>query len=222
MRNAIVTLAINYPPIHWSRPLFQLYATKVGADYVELDTPKIKHPTCPMLEKYQLYDVLGRYARVVFFDADILVQPKTPNLFMIVPPEKIGAVYDCVDNNERNTNRMPSIANAQRILGKINWPDGYFNSGVMVLSQIHRKIFKVDPRLFKIKQKTMLEQGTTNYNIKKNRIPIHKLDRTFNRIAFGSDKGFYEKGKLAYVIHGAGRSSRTKLMKKFFYIIMGA
>jgi len=221
MKKAIVTLNINVSMlIHFSKPLFLLYATKVKADYVEINEPKIKHPIDPMLEKYQLYDLLDRYERIVFFDADILVQPRTPNLFDIVPSEKIGAVYDSPDNNEHNKNRMENVMSIQKILGDINWREGYINSGVIVLSKQHRNIFTYEIKLDKISQCGMLEQNLTNYKIRKHKFPIFKLNNRFNRIAFGNLERFQdETGNLVDVLHFAGLSRKIDLMEKFFYRI---
>ncbi len=224
MKKAIVTLDSNYVPLqwlHWSRPLFKLYATKVGANYVEIAKPKINLPAHPVLEKLQLYDVLNEYDRVVYFDADILVQPQTPNLFNIVSFENVGAVYDCPDNNEHNTNRARSIANIKSILGEIDWVDGYINAGMMVLSRDHQDVFKFDPKLLKadpkLLKKMFLDQDFINYNIKKNKLQIHKLPRSFNRITFsGNDEEFYEHGELAYVVHFAGKHEKAALMQRFF------
>jgi lipopolysaccharide biosynthesis glycosyltransferase len=221
MEKAIVTLTINYPLIQWSRPLFNLYATKVGAEYIEISEPRIKHPICPMLEKYQLWDLLGQYERVVFFDSDIIVSPRTPDLFKIVPPEKIGAVYDNPKNESFGDHRKSSILHIQEQMGDIGWRVGYVNSGVLVLSNTHRDAFKFDERLLKIEQRTMLEQNFTNYNIQRHKLPVHHLSRNFNMISFGGkEEGYYIKGKLADVVHLAGRSSKPELMNKFFHLAL--
>lgn len=221
MKKAVVTLNINVPMlIHFSKPLFLLYATKIKADYVEINEPKIKHPIDPMLEKYQLYDLLERYERVIFFDADILVQPKTPNLFDIVPLEKIGAVYDSPDNNEHNKNRIGNLMSIQKLLGDIGWREGYINSGVIVLSKQHRNLFTYEIKFHKINQYRMLEQNLTNYKIRKHEFPIFKLDDRFNRIAFGNLERFQdETGRLVDVLHFAGLSRKANLMEKYFHRI---
>jgi len=221
MRLAVVTLGIGIEQLlMWSRPLFQQYAEKIGADFVTIATKTINHPLCPMLEKYQLHDILGEYDRVAFFDTDILVSPRTPSLFDIVPFGKIGAVYDSPDNNEHNTNRRHDIKGFQERFGDVGWKDGYINSGVVVLSDIHRPVYQYDPRLHEIKRRSFLEQGFTNYNIRKNKFEIHKLDRNFNRIAFGGKEAeYYEGGKLADVLHFAGKSDKRGLMEKFFPLV---
>jgi len=218
---AIVTLGIDIEQLlQWSRPLFKQYAEKVGAELVIIPTRSINHPICPMLEKYQLYNVLENYDRVAFFDTDILIAPKTPDLFKIVPFEKIGAVYDCRDNNEHNRNHDADVKGFQARFGDVGWKDGYINSGVIVLSNIHRPVYQYDPRLHEINRRAFLEQGFTNYNIKKNKFQIHKLDRNFNRIAFGGkEQEYYQDGKLADIVHFAGRVDKKGLMEKFFHIM---
>jgi hypothetical protein len=67
----------------------------------------------------------------------------------------------------------------------------------------------------------MLEQSFTNYNIQRHKLPIHRLSRNFNMISFsGKEEGYYIKGKLADVIHLAGRGGKAELMNKFFHLAL--
>jgi len=222
MSLAVVTLAIDIDQLlYWSEPLLRLYARKVDADFIVIDEPKIKHPICPMLEKYQLYNLLDRYERVIFFDADVIVSPKTPDLFKIVPFEEIGAVYDNPENNSDGEYRKSSIMLIQELMGDICWRAGYINSGVLVISNIHRNAFQFDKKLYEINQRNMLEQNFTNYNIQRHRLPVYKLSRNFNMISFdGKEEWYYEKERLADVIHLAGMEGKAELMRKLFHLVL--
>lgn len=225
MRKAVVTLAIDIPRvIALSEPLFKVYAGKVQADYVKITRKAINHPVCPMLEKYQIYEILGtdlgQYERIIFFDADILVQPGTPNLFDIVPFKCVGGVYDHPENDPATLNRRRSMEDIQRILGDVDWKGGYFNTGVLVLSWIHRNTFQFHPKLLEIPRRTMLEQSTTNWNMHKNRYKYFRLSRDFNMIAYDrKDESYYIKERLAHVLHFAGRGAKPHIMKRYLNLI---
>lgn len=67
-----------------TRPAFQAYAERCEADYIELTTDA--YPAWPMANKLiQIPWVTSHYSRTFYFDADIVVKPKMPNLFHELP-----------------------------------------------------------------------------------------------------------------------------------------
>ncbi len=101
-KRAIVTLCIGDNAEKfgkYSHQAMKLYATRINADFIKLDEPKINFKSAkkfnPILfEKYQVHDILAIYDRVLFLDTDILVTPHAPDIFNIVPIDKIGGVFE--------------------------------------------------------------------------------------------------------------------------------
>lgn len=226
MEKAIVTLAIGEDVLlRYAAPLMKLYATKVEAEFIVIKERKTNHPVCPMLEKHQIYELFDKYDRILLMDVDIVIHPKSPDIFNVVPVDKIGAVYDNGRNDGKIKNRGRGIKVIADILGDKDWWRGnieeYINSGVILASKIHRDVFKYDRRIDKINQRVFLEQNLTNYNIKKLGFKIHRLDRNFNRIAFGGkEQEYFDNGKFGYFIHFAGKAGKAELQKKYFYRVL--
>jgi Glycosyl transferase family 8 len=141
-KNAVITLAIGYQPF-WAvtHPTIQRYAERIGADFIVIDsiqnTGKLEQSY--KLEKFQLYDYLDAYERVVFLDSDIVVHPQCPNLFDQVSKEKIGAVCEKLPY----FNREEIFKEACTHYGA-TYPghaQDWFNTGMMVLSRCHRHLF---------------------------------------------------------------------------------
>ena len=84
-------------------------------------------------EKFQAAEDLDKYDRILCMDGDVLISPNAPNVFDIVPYNKIGAVYE--DVGSRKQDRLRQIQLAQQQLGPTpnNWCQNYFNAGIMIL-----------------------------------------------------------------------------------------
>ena len=182
MKYAIVTIAIgdySQRMLEVAKPYFQAYAKKCDADLIIIDKPKI-NIWANNLEKFQIYHLHEKYTRIVYLDVDILIHPECPSLFKIVPEKEIGAVYDNQDNSKYAKNRVTEIKKAQTCLGKVlNWNTEYINSGVIVTSYCHRKIY-ANPELRLKLNSSYKDQTLINYNIQKHKYPIYKLNVVFN------------------------------------------
>ena len=183
-RRAIATLCIGDGARAWSRfthePM-RMYARKVDADFVVFDQRKIgfKDSTGfnPVLfEKYQVRDLLETYDRVLYIDGDILVTPHAPDVFSIVPPGKIGGVFE--DFGTEKNDRRKIIQEVQAHLGDVGWQEGYMNSGVFVVSREHRPAFT----LFETTGffDGQYEQTNTNWYFRKAGFEIANIDFRFN------------------------------------------
>ena len=189
--NAIVTLAIGSfanSLLDISGPLFSEYSRKIGADYIVIKDEKFANLglNMPSIEKFQLYEILEQYNRIIYLDADIILSPHLNNLFDVVPYDMIGAVYDnrfnipqFSEDDEHENAHLQDMIDIQNILGNINWIDGYINTGVLVCSDIHRDIFK-NPYLQIGLSRQYYEQTLLNYNIYKLQYPVFPLDRKYN------------------------------------------
>jgi len=181
-KHAIVTLAIgdySQKLLQVAKPYFELYAQKCNAELIIITDKKI-NVWANNLEKFQIYHLHEKYSRIIYLDVDILVHPDCPDLFKIVPENEIGAVYDNQDNSKFARNRVVEIKKAQTCLGRIpGWETEYINSGVIVTSYCHRKIYS-NPELRLKLNSSYKDQTLINYNIQKNKYPIYKLNVVFN------------------------------------------
>lgn len=147
---AVVTLSIGTRPfIQITRPLMEVYASKVGADLHVVDSldhislrkykdqlaDKLRFMKLPLLEHF-----LGRYWQVLYLDDDALVGPRTPDLFAAVPCGEIGAVVERHKPQNWHAMHWRSTCELYNLPGcepKHWW---LYNSGLLVLSQRHRPL----------------------------------------------------------------------------------
>lgn len=72
-------------------PAMQAYASRVGADFI----PVFDDQATPymMAAKYRMLDHAKEYDRTLFLDSDVVVSPEAPNIFDVVPSDRLG-VFD--------------------------------------------------------------------------------------------------------------------------------
>ena len=206
--NAIVTLSIGdkYQEVaEVAKKHMAVYAKKINADFVVIDKviKNIKGGT-PHFEKAQIEDLLQMYERVAYFDIDILIRSWAPNIFKEIPVHSVG-VYNEYTNNNGNSGAIRRDAKrAQSHLGDIGWElkergkGFFFNSGVMVASREHHKMFQIDPDRYW--SQLFQDQTQLNYNLQANKFKIHDLARNWNWMHFCNKRCARED---AFVIHYA-------------------
>jgi len=223
VKTAIVTAAINdqfKSMLVYSKPFFEEYANKTNSDFIYISDKKI-NSRYAHLEKFQMYELLQTYNRIIFFDCDIIVMDTAPNLFDIVPKDYIGAVYDNPKNEKSYMFRKKEIQYIKNAFGENNWNSEYINSGVLVLSSIHKKIF-INPEDRLKFNSSYKDQTLINYNIFKNQFKIYRLHNTFNcmPLFWKQEKtiigGFYDKisHQIPHVIHFAGLTNKSEIINK--------
>lgn len=193
-----------------TQPLMKNYATRCNADLVVITEPLLaKRFGLPArYEKFQLFDLLSTYERVLFLDNDILVTPDAPNVFELVSPGLFSAV------SETGFSRVGlDIELTQKVLGTLSWDRPYFNTGVMIASRIHRPLF--DPTRPELRQWNAFsmsdpryhpageDQAYLNYLVNSAKVPFFDLGYRFNhtRVRTDSHKRFH-----SHFIHYAGPS----------------
>ena len=216
MPNLIFTLLDhegNYKPAQYSIPSIQKYAKKINADFEIVYGDKDSSVGDLMYHKFKIYDYLSVYDRVLFVDADILIQNHAINIFEYVPEDSL-AMYD-------ESNTMDAVYLFQLWVAQYNvllreyklpivqlnkWNGKYYNAGLFLASQIHKDIFKeiipdrVDFMAF--------EQNVINTNIIKNNTKMFDLPYNFNAMHSypGKYRYVYDLNKNvrknAYFIHG--------------------
>jgi len=175
-------------------------------------------------EKNQIYDLFEKYDRILRLDWDLIITPHCPNLFDVVPEDKIGVVFE--DVGSRKPDRRHRIIQIQKKLGDLGWRRGYLNSGVVVASKQHKEIFHTTLEDIELIEKCNLkvskEQTYLNYTIRKLEFKIHNLSFKYNHTSMFSEfwNGFPDKLK-SFIIHYAGDKNALKKMKldyeKIFY-----
>lgn len=208
LKLAVVTLAIgeDYRSIaDLTHPLMRSYAKNVGAAFVEIDSEVINAGDVKF-EKFQIFDLLDKYDRILYFDADVVISPRCPDIFIEVPPTHVGAFYDSeVTGNDadRPEWRSEEIVFFQAKHGDIGWSKCYFNSGVFVVSRAHKTIFNYADGLSKGKR--FVDQTQLNYNAMKGGFLRHDLGPKYNHLAaLGRCPKQWASRLNAHVIHYAG------------------
>lgn len=140
--NAVITLAVGRASyFERTNPLMEKYAARIGADFLKITelTDKFAHiEQAYKLSKFLIYDYFDKYDRILYLDGDIVIHPDCPNLFELVPESHLGVTCE----SEPYFNRDEVLSQACEYYG-VNYPGhsrGWFNTGLMVLSQIHREL----------------------------------------------------------------------------------
>jgi len=182
MRKAVVTISIGNQHQSVGQitvPEICKYAHRIGAGF-ELITEKKVNLATPHFEKFQLFDLLEKYDRILFIDDDVIITPGCPDIFEAVKETEIGVFHV----HEVNPVFDPAIREAQDILGEIGWTKRYFNSGVMVVSKAHRKLFEraEDLVLWAEERRKYHEQTLLNYRMVKQKHQVRDFGYRFNHV----------------------------------------
>lgn len=202
-----------------SRECMLRYCRTWDIDFVELREPRINlSGTDPdynyrTLEKCQAFECLDTYQRILRIDTDVLISPKAPNVFDVVPEDAVGVVYEDVgDKAAARRGEMEAVAAAY---GTMSWPIDrrYFNSGVMVFSRVHRDAFRItedDQRLIASGALgSFKEQNWCNWRVYEGGCPLFELDHRFNHLRFFSDRAYGGHDRFdSYFLHYAGSQRR--------------
>lgn len=219
--NAVITLALgdDYKKIaDLTHSSIKSYADKIEADFIDL-SDHIKANDEPHWNKFILYKYFQKYDRILWLDSDLLVRDDCPNMFDFVPIEKIGIFEEgkYISRGEYIKGGM----NAYNIL--FEWDGRYFNTGVMVLSKCHARLFSPPPDGVR-KSKNFISNGMlytflgeqTYLNIRiltddvfKNN--IFELNYKFNRMTL-LDEITGEPRHASYIIHYAGCPSKDTML----------
>lgn len=199
MRLAVISIAIgenfvNLSDITW--PRFKSYAEKINADFIGITEKKVSI-TSPHWEKFQIYNYLNDYDRILYLDCDILIRKDADNLFDIVPYDQIGMFNESPFTDNRGYS-IEKGSEDYNIKG-FKWDGLYYNSGVMVLSKEHRFLFKKPQReIF-----NFFEQTYINLMVQKHEIKVFNLNYKYNRMSC-LDQFIGEPRHASQFIHYAG------------------
>jgi len=151
----------------------------------------------------ELYDLLEKYDRIMNLDSDTIINKNCPNLFEIVPYDKVGTMFE--DKGRRQQIRWQRIADIQAAWGKIGWKKNYINTGVFLVSKPHAEIFeKFNGKLWTAKGYDDVHLG---YQINRLGIEIYELNYKFNHMCMFSEQWNGSPSRFdSYILHYAGHA----------------
>jgi len=174
-KNLVLTISIgefNEKLKKFTHPTIKKYANKINADFLEINQSEIGDPKW---EKTQIYNLLNRYKRIIYFDNDLIIREDCPNLFDLVKETEFGALNEKKYRINSEKIKIESIKYGFE-LEKIT--NDFYNTGVMVISRQHKNLFKPPKTIFG-------EFGDyLNVMIKYHKTNTLDLDYRFNRIHY--------------------------------------
>ena len=161
-KNLILMIAVGdtYKKIaEYTHPIIEQYAKRIGADFIV-----VKESQCstPHWEKFlAIYNYLNKYERILYLDTDVIIRNDCPDLFKIVPSNKLALFNEMPFTNQRNQSLYEACKEYNITLPK--WNGKYYNTGVMLIPRHFKQLFKKpDKEAF-----NFYEQGYLNAHIAK-------------------------------------------------------
>ena len=187
-KNLIVTISIgNRPWFRKTKKTINNYCKKYDIEF-KVITDQYDTDTKIRLRKFDIVKYFEKYDRILFLDDTLIINPNSPNLFNIVPYNKVGVLFE----KEPYFNKLLILKKALTYynnLEDVN-KDNYiwFNSGVILASKCHKDLFKV-PNKNIIKIGNYLDQSIFNANRYKYNIPVYDIGLSFNYLGTRISEG---------------------------------
>jgi len=197
--NLVLTISIgnDYERMsNLTHPSISIYADRIGADYLCINKKQLSE-TSPHWEKFQIYNLLDKYDRILYLDTDLIVRNDCDNLFEIVPEDCLG-VFNEAPFTDRSQELMIDICKKYDITLP-DWDGKYYNSGVMVISKIHKDLFKKPD----VEHFSFYEQSYLNMMIAHLKVKVFNLSYIYNRMTC-MDRFTGEERHASQIIHYAG------------------
>jgi lipopolysaccharide biosynthesis glycosyltransferase len=198
MKTAVFTITIGdfYKQLsEVTHPTIKNYAKKIGADFLVCDETTLPFPH---YEKFEIAKLLETYDRVLYLDSDILVSPNTPNIFDVVPENKMGMLDESVLGYDREFRKFLTEHAPELVSGWEKHKKCY-NAGVIVCSKEHKNIFKLPDNFVN----HYFEQSYLNLRLLEEKAEIFDLPIQYNRMIY-LDLVTPEHRLKSYIIHYAG------------------
>ena len=191
----------------YTLPSIKKYAKKINADFLNITEPDEKFIT-QKWNKFHISELLNKYKRILYLDIDLIVREDTPNLFDVVPETKLGMF-----NEGKYSARQEFITQASDYYKEpvTEWNGKFYNSGVMVISRMHKQIFRMPRGIDYVET----DQPYINLRIAIDKVNMHDLDYKFNRMDI-LDKFIGISRLDSYIVHyaGAPRNILFDVLKK--------
>ncbi len=200
MKREILVFTIAIGEYHqkiskFTLPSIKKYAEKIGSDFLIVTEPKKEYIT-QKWNKFYIHELLNDYKRILYLDCDLIIREDCPNLFNIVPENKLGMF-----NEERYTSRLEYLLQASEYYKEElpKWDGKFYNSGVMIISRKHKQIFRMPKGIDFVET----DQPYINLRIQKDKIDMFDLPYDFNRMDI-LDKFCGISRLNSYIVHYAG------------------
>jgi len=220
MKTAVVTCTFGekYDSIaKITHPFLESYASRINADFVVINEKKVSKKFI-QYEKFQLKEMFARYSRIAYIDTDALVRSDAPNLFEVVPEDKIGIFNEGAFTSCVELIRDACIKYGKSLkLGIIQYKGQYYNTGVMVLSRKHKDIFTCPEEEYDwynagVNFVSHYEQPYINLKVIAGGYEVHELSYKLNRM-FMMDNLTGEHRLASYIVHYAGLNHRDDIVE---------
>lgn len=205
-------------------PSLQIYSQKTNADLIVIDKPKYNfnikgNYNYSTFEKNQIYTFLDKYERILRVDSDVIITPNAPDYFEFDPSYFYVSREDV---GSRKNNRLNEIKVIQSSLGVIpGWSDFYFNSGVVLASNIHKEAFNISRIDFSKNLGQFKEQNVLNWNVNNLNFKLKDLGKDFNHTRIFEESEFNSNRLASNIIHYAGQRKRENRMEKDYFKLFG-
>lgn len=177
------------------------YAEMVGADFI-MRTAILDHVLTDeqdyknvIMEKFHIRELLGYYDRVLYLDADILVQKDAPNIFKYYPDVDKIYLYNEIKFNDVDYDQYIDVARRKYNIPwtRQNGHYDFYNAGVMLVGKNGRDVFEfIEDEYFLLDDLPMIvDEPYLHHTLFKYNIPIQELDKRFNTMVYFEDKGWF-------------------------------
>lgn len=175
--NLVLTISIGdyYNKIsEKTLPFIKKYAEKINADFLNINEHKKEYIT-QKWNKFHIHDLLNKYKRILYLDIDVIIRDDCPDLFEIVPENTLGMF-----NEGKYVARYEFLEQASEYYGEPlkKWNGKFYNSGVMVISRIHKQLFRMPKGIDFVET----DQPYLNLRILNDKIEMFDLDFKYNRM----------------------------------------
>lgn len=143
MKNLLLTISIGDRPWFKEIKFFMvLYCKKYNLDFKVLDG-NFTSDIDSRLKKLEIKNFFKDYDRILYLDDTCIISPECPNLFDIVPYDKIGVVLEKLPYYNKFNTLKESLMHYNQDCKNISEQNHvWFNSGVILASKIHISLFE--------------------------------------------------------------------------------
>ena len=176
----IITVSLGHRPwFNRVKKLMKLYSIKCGCDFHVINN-NFQGDINSRIRKLEIVDFLDKYERILYLDDTVIINPNSPNIFNIVPENKIGIILENKPYYNKVNILKQSLQYYNNYIPDVNENNYiWFNSGVILFSKIHKNLFIKPEKLIK-KIGNYVDQAILNSNRYKYNIPYINLGLRYN------------------------------------------
>jgi hypothetical protein len=210
-RRAVCTLALGDAPYFaLTHPLLERYAARIGAEFVRIEGPYEGRRS--NLRKLEIGALLDRYDRIAYFDGDVAARPDAPDLFDLVPASRIGACMEGAPWFPGRGELLREACEHYGVAAPSPLPDAWVNTGVLVVSREHRRLFAPAPPDVRAFGGGYMDMPLFNARLVGSGLEVEPLDMAFNYM--GSLARMWSRPYNAYdawFFHATGGLGRDRM-----------